>query len=275
MSNENDTSIEDVSANATATLRAGIALGKPRQHPGHKAYTLVPTGARLELLPEEAERPSRIKRHPQFDEALSLVAYFNRFADKASTLIADLSTSTVRGIIDHSQEEGGARYHDHLATFQAKHSPEWLLWVGSNGKKMDQVQFAQFIEDNAPDVGTPSATQLYEMALKFEAVKTGDFKSAIRLDNGSATIGYKDETVGTAGGGTIAIPKEFGLLIPIYQGQEKESVTARFRYRLNGGELTLWYDLLRIENIKRAAFESIIEGIASGTGHEVLKGRPQ
>ncbi len=48
---------------------------------------------------------------------------------------------------------------------------------------------------------------------------------------------------------------------------------ARFRYRLNGGTLALWYDLLRIEHIKRAAFDSIVEKVAADTGAVVLKGR--
>lgn len=275
MSSENDTHIEDVTTNAVATLRAGIALGKPRKQEGCKAYALVPAGAKLEYLEKEPERPDRIKRNPQFDESDSLIAYFNRFKDGDSTLMSDLDQSVVRAVLDHSQPTAGARYHDHTAMFTAKHSPEWKVWIGSNGKKVDQVAFAQFIEDNAPDIQKPSAGELYEMALKFEAVKSGAFKSAIRLDNGSTNIGYQDDTVGSAGGGTIAIPKEIELFIPVYQGASPERVVARFRYRLNGGELTLWYDLLRIENLKRAAFKAIVDKIEADTSTKVLAGRFQ
>jgi uncharacterized protein YfdQ (DUF2303 family) len=262
--------------NTAAALKAGAALADPKCVIGFAPVVVVPEGMKLEKLErlDDRARPERIKSHPRFDNAASLISYFNRFKDKDSTLLADLDSSTVRAVLDHHQAEEGARYHDHLATFTAKHSPEWKIWTEKNGKSMGQVEFAEFIENNAPDVAVPSATDLYEMALKFEATKAASFKSAVRLQNGDTAINFQEETAGSVAGGKIEIPKEIKLLIPVYVGDEKGEVVARFRYRLNGGTLALWYDLLRIEHIKRAAFDSMIEKIANDTATVVLSGRP-
>jgi uncharacterized protein YfdQ (DUF2303 family) len=279
--------MENITGHDTAAaLKAGAALADPKCVIGFAPVVVVPEGMKLEKLErlDDRARPERVKAHPKFDNATSLIAYFNRFKDDDSTLMADLDSSTVRAILDHHQTDGGnvdpvslgvaARYHDHLATFTAKHSPEWKIWTEKNGKSMGQVEFAEFIENNAPDVAVPSATDLYEMALKFEATKAASFKSAVRLQNGDTAINFQEETAGSVAGGKIEIPKEIKLLIPVYVGDEKGEVVARFRYRLNGGTLALWYDLLRIEHIKRAAFDSMIEKIANDTATVVLSGRP-
>ncbi len=269
--------------NVQAAIDAGANLATPRLLPGFKPFTIKPKDTDIVFLDRllEPERPQFIKAHPRFDEPASLVEYFNRFKNPASTILADLDKSTVVAIIDHHEDPKddnraapGPRHHLHLATFQPKHSPEWLIWTGKNKEAMGQIEFAQFIEDNAPDVASPSAADLMEMALRFEATKGATFKSAARLQNGDVAIQYQEETQGNVAGGSIEIPKDIKLLIPVYQGGEKVEVVGRFRYRLNGGVLSLWYDLLRMENLKRAAFNSIVDGIASGTSHKVLMGRP-
>lgn len=275
--------MSDTPNNIQSAVEAGSNLAQPRSLPGFVPFTLVPDGMKVEELKRllDPERPQFVKAHPKFDEPASLVTYFNRFKNPASTIIADLEKSTIVAIIDHHEDPStdrakpGPRYHTHLATFQPKHSPEWTIWTGSNKVAMGQIEFAQFIEDNAPDIQFPSAADLMEMALRFEATKGATFKSANRIQNGDTVIQYQEETAGSVAGGSIEIPKDIKLLIPVYQGGEKVEVIGRFRYRLNGGSLALWYDLLRVENLKRAAFNSIVEGVASGTTHDVLMGRPQ
>lgn len=274
--------MQDSHNNTAAAIAAGARFGEARNLPGFVPYTLLPEGTKLEHLERLDERPNpeHVKASPEFDDAASLIHYFNRFKDVDSTIFADLDTSKIVGVIDHHQAENHdddgnlvARYHDHLATFTAKHSPEWKIWLGKNGAAMDQVAFAQFVEDNAPDIQFPSAGEVIEMALKFEAVKQGSFKSGHRLQDGSSSVSYQDDTTGSAGGGAITIPKEIELFIPVYQGGAPEKVIARFRYRLSGGSLAMWYDLLRIENLKRAAFQAIIDKVNSETGTFVLAGR--
>lgn len=267
--------------NISAAILAGQATGSIKHLQGFAPMMVVPEfhkAVAIERLPE-LKQPERVKAHPKFDDAASLILYFNRYKNPASILIADLETSTVVGIIDQhepvtSYDANGARYGEHRATFVAKHSQEWLTWVGKNEEEMGQDEFATFIEDNAPDVQVPLAAELYEMALKIDASKGATFKSQLRQQDGSVSLTYSEETTANVAGGTVKIPKEIQLLIPVYVGSEPEEVTARFRYRLNGGRLTLWYSLLRIENLKRSTFNGIIEKIAHETELPVLAGRP-
>lgn len=266
--------VENPTSGTTAAIRAGSELAQPRNVPGFIPYTLVPEGTKIEKLERllDPERPQRAKASPSFDEAASLVEYFNRFKDGSSTLFADLDSSTVRAVIDHHEANKGARYHDHKATFTAKHSLEWLTWVKFSGQRMTQEQFATFIEDNAPDVKIPSAVELYQMALNLEAAGKSEFKSHKRLEDGSISFVFTDEVNGTSNG--VPFPKQMEVLLRPYLGCAAVSLVAKLRFRNEGGKLSLWFDLLRHEQAKREAFDAIVEGIAQQTATVVLKGRP-
>lgn len=261
--------------NTQAALNAGARTGQTWNLPGFKPYTLVPDDMKVEVIErlDERERPEHVKASPSFDDAASLVAYFNRFEDVESTLFADLDSSTIVGVIDHHEPgiENGARYHDHIATFKAKHSPEWLAWVGMSGKRVTQEQFAVFIEDNAPDVQQPSGAVLQQMALNLEASGSADFKSHKRLEDGSVHFHFSQEVNGTSNG--VPVPKEFRVMLRPYIGGEAVGMTAKFRFNKDGGRLTMGLDLMLIEQTKRAAFDSIVEKVAEDTERVVLWGR--
>ena len=261
--------------NTQAALNFGARIGEVRNLTGFKPFSLVPEGMKLQTLErlDERPRPEHMKASPSFDDAGSLVEYFNRFKDKESTLFADLDSSTIVGVIDHHEAklDNGARYHDHVATFKAKHSPEWLAWVGMSGKRVSQEQFAIFIEDNAPDVQTPSAAVLAQMALNLEASGSSEFKSSKRLEDGSVHFHFAQEVNGTSNG--VPVPKEFAVLLRPYIGGEAVTMKAKFRFNKDGGRLTMGLDLMLIEQTKRAAFDSIVEKVAQGTERVVLWGR--
>lgn len=257
-----------------ATLNAGAALAHPRKIDGFTPYAVVPEGMKLEKLERllDPERPQRMQAAPAFDDADSLIVYFNRFKDANSTLFADLDGSTVRAILDYHEAGTGARYRDHKASFTAKASVEWQNWVKHTGARMSQEQFATFIEDNAPDVKFPSATDLYAMALSLETAGKSEFKSHKRLEDGSVAFSFVDEVNGTSNG--VAFPKQIEVLLRPYLGCVAVPLVARLRFRQDGGKLALWYDLLRYEQAKREAFDAIVDAIAVKTSSEVLRGRP-
>ncbi len=244
--------------NTKAAVDAGARFGEVRKLDGFKPYTLRPEGTEvvhLERL-DERPRPEHVKANHKFDDSASLVAYFNRFKDADSILFADLDSSTVV----------------HVATFKAKHSPEWLAWVGMSGKRVSQEAFAIFIEDNAPDVQSPSAATLGQMALNLEASGSSEFKSSKRLEDGSVHFHYAQEVNGTSNG--VPVPKEFKIMLRPYIGSDAVAMTAKFRFNKDGGRLTMGLDLMLAEQTKRAAFDSIVEKIAADTDRVVLWGRP-
>ena len=58
-------------------------------------------------------------------------------------------------------------------------SREWLLWNKAHRQHMSQLSFAEFLQDNLPDVISPDGADLLDMSLKFEASQSGDRKSVV------------------------------------------------------------------------------------------------
>jgi uncharacterized protein YfdQ (DUF2303 family) len=270
-----------------AALSAGSALSQPRNLPGFVPYTLVHKDMKVEPLVRllDPERPQRIITTPTFDEHESLALYFNRFKDEASTMFADMDSIRVVAVLDYHESNSDIgeaskapdthhpRHGSHRAIFQAKHSPEWQTWFGKNGQKMSQVEFAEFIENNAQDITSPASADLFEMALNMAATKSANFAGKAKLENGSYTFQYSEEINGQNRPGDIEIPREIKLRLRPFMGSEPVEVTARFGYRLDGSSLSLLYTLLRIEHVKRDAFDKIVQDIEVKTERVAMRGR--
>lgn len=266
---------------AATILNAGMAIGSPRHLPGFRPYAIMPQGDGGAVLThlEEAVLPDHVIAAPAFDDAGSLISYFKEFNEGNGKLFANIDACNVSAIMDYHEapktDEVVPMRATHRAAFQAKHSEEWKVWTGRNGKKMGQVEFAQFIEDNLIDIGRPDGARMLEVALSIEASKAGSFKSARRLDNGDVSFGYIENTTATAGPkGSVEVPKDFDVALRPFIGCEKHTVTARLRYRIDDGALSLWFELVRHEDVKRLAFDAIVAKIADETGVKVLLGRP-
>jgi uncharacterized protein YfdQ (DUF2303 family) len=158
-----------------------------------------------------------------------------------------------------------------------RHSEEWKTWTGHNGqpRKMTQMEFAEFIEDNTPDIVNPRAADMLEMARTLQAKADVDFSSAIRTNNGQVQLKYTENVKGTYGAGNVEIPEEFTISIPVYVGSPRVTIRARLRYRLNSGKIAIWYDLLRADAVERDAFMATLEEIRTGIGVTVINGSPQ
>lgn len=268
----------DTNTEAGACLNAGVAIGDIKHRDGYRPFAVLPQaggGAVLSYI-EEAVLPDHVTASPSFDDAGSLIAYFKEFNEGSGHLFANLDACTVSAIIDYHRTDKAApvspEWCAHRASFQAKHSEEWKTWIGRNAKAMSQVEFAQFIEDNLIDISRPDGARMLEVALSIEASKAGSFKSARRLDNGDVSFGYVEQTTATTKG-SVEVPKDFDVQLRPFIGCEKHTVTARLRYRIDEGALRLWFELVRHEDVKRAAFDAIVAKIADETQTKVLLGR--
>jgi uncharacterized protein YfdQ (DUF2303 family) len=155
-----------------------------------------------------------------------------------------------------------------------RHSEEWTRWKGNDGARTNQIDFAEFIEDNAPDIVTPDPATMLEVARDLSAKTEVDFGSAIRMQNGSVQFKYSEQVKGTFGAGNVEVPERFVIAIPVYVGSERVKITARLRYRINAGKLSFWYDLLRAEAVRRDAFLDVQKSIADTLGIRIINGVP-
>jgi len=202
----------------------------------------------------------------------SFIAYVNRFKDADSIVFADLGNRGFAAVLDyHKANNGapeGARRGQHRAALSCATTLDWNAWVAQDKKTMSQVDFARFIEDHIPNIASPDGASLLEMCLTLEAKKDVAFRSSVRLQDGQHQLRYEETIEGKTGAqsGTLAIPNAFVLGIEPFAGAGVKRLDARFRYRMNQGTLVMWFELVRAEDVLKAAFDEIVSQVKTGLG---------
>lgn len=224
------------------------------------------------------EVPVRKTGHANLTEPTSFAHYIRAHAEPLRTaLFADRDAGRIVALLNtHTADaDGEAGWGDHRATLTLRQTPGWAAWTQASGKLVDQIQFAEFLEDRAADVVDPDAARLLEIATSIEATTSAAMKSASRLDNGEVKLRYEETIDARAGqAGDLTIPSRIELALSPYEGMDPYKVTARFRYRLNNGSLRLGIVLDRPEDILRAAFGDVTGLIETTTSQVVLHGTP-
>jgi uncharacterized protein YfdQ (DUF2303 family) len=262
-------------------LKLGQQIGEPKSVGGVN-YAVIPSDSKIQSLEmfqhsDYAERPHRKKGTVKVLDAASFIEYYGLFSDEHSRVFADETKSRVLAVLDyHGTGENAPRWGQHRLTLDLRYSEEWAAWTGRNGqaRKMTQVEFAEFMEDNAPDIVNPNAATMLEMARTLQAKTDVDFSSAVRLNNGQVQLKYTEQIKGTYGNGNVDIPEEFTIAIPVYVGTPRVTIRARLRYRLVSGKLFIWYDLLRPSDVERNAFIGVLDTIKDGLKVNVINGEP-
>lgn len=245
----------------TEVVRAGQLIGDAKTIPGGVIpYAVVPKDAAVENLERLLPAPVRARAEIDAKSAETLSAYIVRFKTDATAIFADQAAFKIVGIIDYHSPDRPA-FREHRVSYAAPRSLEWTTWRTSSSKKMSQADFAQFIEDNVVDIRSPAGADVLEVARGLKAKKAVSFASAIRLSDGSQEFTYNETVQGAISRGKLKVPEEFTLGIPVFFGGELYEVKARLRYRIDGGQLWLWYELYRPEHIEKDAFEAVCEQV--------------
>ncbi len=263
-----ETTLGAAMGDVSAAIEAGKRLGNPKivAH-GDSLFIAVPKDFELKELPYAAGRPSNLRADVATGSVESFVDYFKRFATQHSLVFANLVTGEFKGVLDYHRQHQGDQpitpdYCQHLVRYDAPETPEWLAWKKMNGKDQTQDEFAQFIEDMAPDIIEPDAATMLETASTLQASTKVNFRRAVRLDNGETQFSYVEQIDGAAGQeGRLSIPTLISLGIQLHRGRARYQMEARFRYRLRDGALKLRYELVRPERAVEAATREIVDQI--------------
>lgn len=255
----------------------------PAQDDRHESVIVHPQESRVSVFPaQKTERPPFLVARPTFFEVAAFIAYVNDFKDRCTRIFMDVQEHRFVAVLDHHEwpgriEADGAdqpqgmylaapRHGDHIATFQARHSEEWEAWIDRSEKVMTQLEMAEFIEDNSVDVVRPDATEMMQVALHLHATNNVTFRSGFNQANGQANLQYDEEIQGTVQGGKLEIPTDFEIGLRPFEGCHRYPVECRFRYRLNGGSLKMWFKALRPKQVADDAFEGIVARVRDETG---------
>jgi len=239
---------------------------------GETPYTVVPEGYEVKDLESMLSAPTRKRGTTSLRDVKSFVALVKAEAVVNTRIYGNYNNPGFLAVFnDHGIT--GAGWKDHKAVFACPLSVEWKTWLAKSGSKMNQEEFAQFIEDNLPDIAIPPAADMLEISRTLEAKKKVNFASGIRLSNGQNQLTYEEEISGTAAKGQIQVPEEFTIGIPVLEGGIKYAVTSRLRYRiLDGGKMQMWFELVRPHKILEDAIKEVWFQIEQETGITVLNG---
>jgi uncharacterized protein YfdQ (DUF2303 family) len=238
-------------------------------------FIVVPEGFELKPLTHLQEFPTHIKSAVHVYNPDSFLEYWKKFAGPASLIFADVQAPALTGIVDYHEptdtQEGQlgpvARWGYHKLSYNFRQTQEWKTWTSMNGKPMKQVDFAQFIENNMADIVEPAAADMFEMVQNFEAKKSVNFSSGVRLNNGQVQFKYEETiSTGAAQQGNFTVPETFKLSIAPFEGADNYAVLVRFRYKISAEGLQLRYELVRPHKVIEDAVYTIIGKIQDQLG---------
>jgi hypothetical protein len=272
-----------------ALLETLAAIGKPHKNPDAdgRHYTVVPSGWLMEQLPV-TETPARAACTVKLRDAASFIRWYSDHKVARSRVYAQLDPARFLAVVDELDTAAGASEGSHRegeaevwqqadwrglrAEFAVPPSREWQLWTKANRQHMSQLSFAEFLQDNLPDVTSPAGGDLLQMTLNFEAAQAGSFVAAQRLQDGSHNLTWKAENNAS---GTVKLPEFITLQIPVFENEQASELSARLRYRVKEGQLALWYELVRPHKVLETAFRATWQRIESEAGAVMLLGAPE
>lgn len=271
------TARELINIGAACTTHSVVDNGKP--------YVALPPGYSVTDLERMLPRPISKRAKVVLSDHASFVEYIKAHGDSMrSVMYADVDFDkgqyTIVAVLDDNfiVPTGGACWREHTATLTPKLSHEWKTWFDGNKVRVNQSTFAAFIEDNMVDItsvdGSPTASDMLQMALAFESTSNKKFKRRIDLQSGGASFEYVDEQDETT---SIKMKffERFYIGIPVFQGENSAyPVEARLKYRQEDGRLSFWYELVRADRVFKQAIEDKIALIREATGFTFLYGKP-
>ena len=244
----------------------------------HESAKVVDLSAEIE---KRQPRPNRKAGVYRFTDAVGLVGYIGRHGLAETELYADVDKGTITSVInahDGDTAETGevsdaAGWGDHRAILTLRQTDDWTDWTGSSGKWLSQTELAEFIEQHLPNCVNPDGATMLELAQSFKATKGAKIEASRRIKSGETKLEYREDIEAKAGSrGTLDIPDEITLALQPFDGSAPYRVYARFRFRINDGDLRLSYVLVRPRDVLRDAFGEVVAVVSKETGRDIWHG---
>lgn len=251
----------------------------------------------------EVLAPKLITQAVKVQDVASIMNYVNRFKNADSALFADISSSTILGVIDYhhahmpdlqsaTDGSGGApdlgpaaSHTKHTVSLTIPKSLEWETWTGIDGRLMSHVDFSNFLEENSMDilplgvatnrdgeVIEDAPTTILELCRELQVKSTYGAASEIRNGDYISVEMQKGDDISTKR--NVALPVSIDLNIPVYFGEQAVLMKAFMRRKVDGGQLKLGIKLQRPEQARQDEFKRIVTEIEQGVMLATLYGKP-
>ena len=250
--------------NMVESLLKAIDINRTVLPPGGAAMAVVRSHEKLVSLEPWMSHPERVRRTVRHSCFKSFLHYLDENHNHAARCYVE--KERVVAIFDHHDVDGDPDWEQHRSEFALVPSAPAAMWhnnVTKDGRKsISQMELALLMERRVLDVVTPDAATMMEIALTLEAKPKVEWKSAMRLQDGSRQFLFEETVAARAGiKGGITIPERFTLGLALYEGCAAISLDVKLRYRIDGGVIAFtleWADLDEAERQTREAIVSII-----------------
>jgi len=159
------------------------------------------------------------------------------------------------------------------AAFTLRFSPEWLAWTAALDTFVPSAQFGEFIESREAEFVAPNAATMATLAYTLRGTESCTFTDAVNLANGNVDFAFKRESDVRAGAdGSLRVPEEIRIRIPIFLGEEAREFTLKFRYRTKQGHAFFSVSFPTSERVVSDAVKAVREAIAQATSLPVWHG---
>lgn len=214
------------------------------------------------------DRPRRRKGAIVVSTLESFIALVNRQSGEQSVIFADDGESPKLTAVLNFHEpgtEGFPAYCDDRIVYPFPLSDEWTAWTEKDGDKLDQAEFAEWLENHLFDIGDPgSAGAISQSFAEGAGVKLAGRQAllalskglsvrvehrvarSVNLQSGEGRIEYSEEHR-DEDGGPLIVPAAFHIVIPVFRGGSRYSIPVRLRYRTSGGRVSWFFEIHRKE----------------------------
>lgn len=257
-------------------IKLGAALAAHRKI-DETPYVVVPTNYKVESLEGFQVAPNRVKTSPQFDCVKGFAGYVTEYASENSKLFVKLTGSGLRAvaILDYHINSLEPSWCSWTARLDRGMSKEWGIWSGGSGLWKSQVDMAEFLQDNAPDVVSPTGAEMLELCSTFKQVASVEFGSGYNIQNGAVQLSYVENVGGASGAkGNLHIPAGFSISIPVLDRGASVVIACRFRYRISDKKLLLRYDIPQVHKILDVVMTGAVAELEDLTKLQAFLGQP-
>lgn len=234
-----------------AAIAALASVGKVHTEGAAVPFLVLPGDCKVQGLEHLQASPLRVREAVTMTSVESFIEYLKARKTDRTVIFADEAKRTLKAVIDYHGNGGEPAWGDHKVEYTATLSREWQAWHGKHNQAIDQIAFADFIEERVAHIVDPAGATMLEMATKFSVVRKATFGSAIRLNSGEYRFEYADENQAK---GTIQVPEKFKIGIPVFHRGAAYGIDVRLRYRLGDGKVVFTMKIVEPEHVVETAF---------------------
>ncbi|HHK5986276.1 TPA: DUF2303 family protein [Neisseria subflava] len=229
----------------------------------------------FDTMPKYRATPDRKKGFATAHDLDSLIAYIKKHQTEGTEIY--INADFLRGNIGicavlNGDTAEAAGFKDFGIHYSPVFTPAADAWKRYNGEKLNQIQFASVLTNNARDIVSsnpddsaakyPTGSEVLDFAMNLEYTEKTTFKQGYREQDGRMNFVFQSEDAGKTDT-TLKAFEKFGVAFTPFLGGKTYFVEALLKFRIdkNNGGLILWYELQQLHRVMELATQDIAKAL--------------